>query len=543
MKKIVIAGSRKLHEQIAYWRGYFEGRGFEVLDWPVPTPESNYSANMTKIYQHFYQSIDDAHTFFLMNEDRNGVEGYIGPSAFSELTYAVINNLNHGKKIDIQILKVPAVSQGCYEEIKFWIDQKWIRVFDKDSYQVSSAKIDTNINSETASGAESLPSLRTPSKVFQNNDSGSEKTLDITTCHKRCLQPLTDEAREYLRILSPDFPAWLLKYIAVPEFQRLSGVSMTTMDYSSLYSFPDFNSTFCHSIGAALIVWHFTHDKRQTIAALYHDIASPAFKHAIDYLNNDSEKQESIEAQTGDIIRGSRNIMKLLKRDGIMSSEVTDYKIYPIADNETPRLAADRLEYTFSNGFFCYETWDLATIRTIYENITILENEDNNLELGFTDQDICERFVKDTLPVFISYSNEKTRASLQFIADIVGSMMARGRLTMNDLYTMSEREVIEWILSCGEKEISDAFREFQRATTVFTSNTIKKKQYCTDIKSKVRYTTPLVRSNSEAPAKRIDELSDDFRKELKKYLDTKQPKYVGFEFDFTPIAPEEPEEE
>lgn len=541
MKKIVIAGSRKLHEQIAYWRGYFEGRGFEVTDWPVPTPETDYSANMTKIYRHFYQCIDDAHTFFLMNEDRNGVEGYIGPSAFSELTYAVINNLNHGKKIDIQILKMPTASQGCYEEIKFWIDQGWIHLFDKDSYQTATAK--TNNNPEVPTVEVVAPSLRARSKSFQNNNSGSEKTIDITTCHKRCLQPLTDEAREYLRILSPDFPAWLLKYIAVPEFQRLSGVSMTTLDYCSLYSFTDFNSVFSHSIGVALIVWHFTHDKRQTIAALYHDIASPAFKHAIDYMNHDSEKQESIEAQTGDIIRGSRNIMKLLKRDGIMSSEVTDYKIYPIADNEVPRLAADRLEYTFSNALFCFEVWDLAAIRTIYENITILENEDDNFELGFTDQDVCERFVKESLPTFMTYSNEKTRACLQFIADIISSMMVRGRLTMNDLYTMNEREIIEWILSCGEKEISDAFREFQRATNVFTSNTIKKKQYCTDVKSKVRYTTPLVRSNTESPAQRINTLSDNLNKKLKEHIDAKQPKYVGFEFDFTPITPEEPEEE
>lgn len=42
--------------------------------------------------------------------------------------------------------------------------------------------------------------------------------------------------------------------------------------------------------------------------------------------------------------------MNLLKRDNIFIEEVCDYKKYPLADNETPKLAADRLEYNFSGG-------------------------------------------------------------------------------------------------------------------------------------------------------------------------------------------------
>ena len=41
--------------------------------------------------------------------------------------------------------------------------------------------------------------------------------------------------------------------------------------------------------------------------------------------------------------------MSLLKKDNIDVNEVCDYKLYPIADNNTPQLSADRLEYTFSS--------------------------------------------------------------------------------------------------------------------------------------------------------------------------------------------------
>lgn len=44
------------------------------------------------------------------------------------------------------------------------------------------------------------------------------------------------------------------------------------------------------------------------------------------------------------MIKKSSGIVKLLERDNIKISEIEDYHLYPIADNDTPRLSADRLE-------------------------------------------------------------------------------------------------------------------------------------------------------------------------------------------------------
>ncbi len=568
MKKIVISGSSKLSEQTAYWRGYFEGRGYEILDWPKPVPEGDYAVEMTKIYRRFYRHLDNTNAFFLMNEDQNDIEGYIGSSAMSELSYVVMNNLNHDKHVEVFILQEPSDQQTHFTEVKFWLDQGWIKVYEKPTERknktsakaiLSPVKTDTATKSLPATTSSNtpvplantiknpvlstnLPPTLSPSsnpikKLFSSNDNNINKTIDITACRKKCLRPLTIEKREYLKILCADFPIWLLKYIAVPEFQRLSKVAMTSVDYGSIYQFPDFNSVFDHSIGVALIVWKFTHDQKQTIAALYHDIASPAFKHAIDYMNDDAETQESTEDRTSEIIRNSKNIMRLLHKDNILASEVTDYHLYPIADNSVPRLAADRLEYTLSNGLFLYETWDLAQVRYFYDNITILKNEDGIAELGFSDQDICEEFIELALPLFANYHSNEARASLQFIADIIKSMIVKAYLTYDDLYLMSEREIIDWILGCGDRTISDAFRQYQRATTVFSSNTIKKDRYCTDVKAKIRYIDPLVKDLDDIEeVHRISELSNSIARKLKKYLDDKPSKYTGFDFEFIPYS-------
>ncbi len=590
MKKLVISGSAKLHERALYWRGYFEGRGYEVIDWPAPVSleaetldepqtapglslgrwlssnDSDYAERLTNVYKRFYKNLDQADAFFLMNEDQNGIEGYIGASSFSELMYAIINNLNRGRKIDIYILKMPGKNQSCYEEVKFWIDQKVVRLYHRPTGKKALVPISKPIEAETIIEAELTATIKTPKSEHKSTVTPStpaesttsestttyrigffkhsdDKTLDILTCKKKPLRSLSPQMREYLKVLCPDFPAWLLKYIAAPEVQRLNGVGMACgLEYSSMFNFPAFNTVFAHSIGAALIVWNFTHDKKQTIASLLHDVANPAFKHCIDYLNGDSETQTSTEARTAQIIRDSRAIMRQLKKDSILASEISDYHLFPIADNDLPNLAADRLEYTLSNGLFYYNTWTLDEVKAFYSNLTILKNEDNIDELGFTDADLAATFTQRNLSLGAIYHSEKSRATQQFIADIIQSMVNSGYLSLDDLYVMTEREIIDWILSCGDQTIGDAFRQFQRTTTAYGSSTAKKNTYCTSAKSKVRYIIPLVQTEeidedtNQPIAQRITAVNDEVSNAIEEYLEEKQPKYAGFDFDFKPYT-------
>lgn len=152
MKKLIIAGSSKLQERAAYWRGYFEGRGYEIIDYPSAiSSEGDYAENLTDIYVSFFQNLERADVFFLMNEDYKNIGGYIGPSAFSELTYAVIENLNHGKKIEINLLQMPSEEQACHEEVKFWLDQKWISIYDRPTGKKATIPVpDTTVEESTS---------------------------------------------------------------------------------------------------------------------------------------------------------------------------------------------------------------------------------------------------------------------------------------------------------------------------------------------------------------------------------------------------------
>ncbi|MCI8352978.1 MAG: hypothetical protein HFJ58_05240 [Clostridia bacterium] len=345
------------------------------------------------------------------------------------------------------------------------------------------------------------------------------------------IEGLRREIKQYYKILSKEFPEFLYDYINTREMQRINGSSIVCgTDWTSLYNNKFYYTNLEHSIGVALIIWNFTKDKKQTLAGLFHDIATPAFKHCIDFMNGDYTNQESTEAKTEDIIKNSKEIMNLLEHDGIKLEEVVDYHIYPIADNDTPKLSADRLEYTFMNGIFFEEVWDLEIIKKIYDNIEVLTNEEGIHELGFKNIEIAEEFVKRASKIWPKWIDSKDKLTMQFIADTVRKMNEYSLLKIEDLYRYSEKEIIEKINNSGIKEIEIAFKKFQEATQMYEGNEYVQDKYCISIESKRRYIDPLVKCKNEV--KRIKDISNQANQDIERYLKFKTEKYAYFDFNF-----------
>ncbi len=297
------------------------------------------------------------------------------------------------------------------------------------------------------------------------------------------------EIKDYFKVLEPNFPEWLNEYIDTKELlsQRYISVTNGTI-YTDLFESDFFFSSLDHSVAVALIIWHFTHDKKQTLSGLFHDISTPAFKHCIDYLNGDYMTQESTEDLTTEIIINSKEIMDLLKRDNIEISEVDNYHIYPIADNDTPKLSADRLEYSLSNALFIYKLLDLSIIKEIYDDIEIQENEEKEIELGFKTKKIARSFVKVTSRLSVIYREDRTRYSMQFIADIIKNLNEENKISKKDLYEMKESEVIDIIESSKYKEI---FNMWRKAKKVQLSTEEPQNVYYVHHGAKIRYIDPL----------------------------------------------------
>lgn len=197
-----------------------------------------------------------------------------------------------------------------------------------------------------------------------------------------------------------------------------------------------------------------------------------------------------------------------------------------------PKLSSDRLGYTLLDGIGAIiEVWSLEEIKEIYANIEIQQNEEGIEELGFKDKEIAEKFVCGMSQVTRVYIENKTLFSMQFLADIMKKMNEKNLISKQDLYNLSEKEVIERIEKCDISNIAKNFKIWRNATKIKESDTLIRNRYCVSIPNpKIRYINPLVRQGNEFV--RIAKISAEANNAIEKIRNFKNKKYAYLDFDF-----------
>lgn len=130
MKKLVIASSAKFQNEIGFWKKYFEEQGYNVLNYPQKINDKDLN-EYKKVHIRFFQSLIQTDILFVLNEDKNGIEGYIGAETFAELSFAMVQNIVNNASKKIYLLKMPSEKVACYAEIKNFIALGWIEIFKK----------------------------------------------------------------------------------------------------------------------------------------------------------------------------------------------------------------------------------------------------------------------------------------------------------------------------------------------------------------------------------------------------------------------------
>ncbi|WP_296091261.1 hypothetical protein [uncultured Treponema sp.] len=342
-----------------------------------------------------------------------------------------------------------------------------------------------------------------------------------------------DFADKYHRILCKKTPDFLSKYISLPILKRLEGVGLLCgTDWTPLFHNNFFYSRLDHSIGTALIVWNFTKDKKQTISALLHDVSTPAFSHVSDFKNGDALTQSSTENLNAQLIENDSKLLEFLKQDGINVSEVSDYHIYPIADNEIPGLSADRLEYMYPSGAALDSVWTLTEIENSYNHINVLKNEKEIPELGFLEEGECLIYTKKFIQTSMILQRNEDKIAMQLMADILKLAEESKIIKPNELFTLSEKELIELFTKSAEEnpswKFSKYFRTFRGMKKIFHSETKMKGFYCVNLQVKRRYINPLVKTKNSI--KRISEVNKEAKEIIEQFLHFNDTKFGCLEY-------------
>ncbi len=295
----------------------------------------------------------------------------------------------------------------------------------------------------------------------------------------------------YKKLLKNDYPDFIDKYLSVPSLLRLKNIGyFCGMDYASkdVYNFQEHITRFDHSLTVALITWNFTKDKKATLSGLFHDVATPCFAHVIDYMNKDYANQESTEEYTEHILKEDKKLNKLLAEDDISISDITNFKKYPIVDNNRPRLCADRLDGIILTGIGWTKTITKEDIKKIISDIVVYKNEENIDELGFKTKDIAKLAWDTSKQIDILCHSNEDNFMMELLASIARRAIEISLINYDDLYKLTEDKLFEMFKRSNDSILKESLAKFENIKIDEIPETILENV-------KIRNLNPLVAEN------------------------------------------------
>jgi len=158
----------------------------------------------------------------------------------------------------------------------------------------------------------------------------------------------------------------LIKSVAV---QRLRGVLQHGI--SSLIGVTSPITRFEHSVGAMLLVQRLGGPVAEQIAALLHDVSHTAFSHVIDYVFNDHDGQSYHDEVKAQYMAGTA-LPTILAAHGYDWTDFLYEARFPLLEQPSPRLCADRLDY-FLRDSLALELATPADVRFALDHLIVYE--------------------------------------------------------------------------------------------------------------------------------------------------------------------------
>lgn len=327
------------------------------------------------------------------------------------------------------------------------------------------------------------------------------------------------------------FPDFLNPFLEAPALQRLANISQSCWtEYNQFVKYNISVSRLDHSLGVALIIWHFTHDIQQTLAGLFHDVSHTVFSHVGDFLLGDAENQESSEMYTTSILQNDPIIQQELQKLWIQLEQVDDYTQYTIADNPGPQLAADRLEYSLWTPY-ALGTRTLEEVSSLYNDLIVYTNEKGEEEIWFSTPEKAIYFallsVENDESIYASYESV---VWMSFLAYMLDTLLKGGFITQKQLYTLQEKDIIALLQTASEK--TKAMREFYTHLKTYKIDRYKTERnlFTASSKAKKRRIDPLVQTDRWL--QRVSSISTDFVAKREYHVNRKE-EWIVLQF---PIA-------
>lgn len=134
----------------------------------------------------------------------------------------------------------------------------------------------------------------------------------------------------------------IIDLLGTSALQRLHGVLQHGV--SALIGITSPVTRYDHSLGVMLLVRRLGAPLQEQIAALLHDVSHTAFSHVIDYVFDGHDSQSYHDEHKETYLAGT-DVPETLAGHGFNWREFLHEEAFPLLEQPSPRLCADRLDY------------------------------------------------------------------------------------------------------------------------------------------------------------------------------------------------------
>lgn len=128
-KNVVICASVSFYEKVLEWRDKLESSGYNVLKYPKVIDDEDFAESYSDEFLEHYEAITKCDNLLVLNYEKKGISGYIGPGVFAEIAFAL--GLDQG--IDVYYLNPISKEKLPYQdELELWEDLDWIKKFEEE---------------------------------------------------------------------------------------------------------------------------------------------------------------------------------------------------------------------------------------------------------------------------------------------------------------------------------------------------------------------------------------------------------------------------
>lgn len=299
----------------------------------------------------------------------------------------------------------------------------------------------------------------------------------------------------------------LLELMSSAAMQRIKGISQHGIT-ALLGITPPF-SRFEHSVGTMLLVRRLGATVEEQIAALLHDISHTAFSHVIDFVFDDHTGQSYHEEKKLEIVASS-DIPAIMRRHDLDWRDFMDEERFPLLEQASPALCADRLDY-FLRDLEFLKLANRDEIQAALDSFAVIEGR-----IAVTNPDVARWLAYTFIEADrASWSNFREVGLYQLTAEAIKVARQNGLIGETDLWG-SDEALWRKLQSTEQPEL----RRLVKLITPGTRFTWTEQQPRFRVSTKLRTIDPPVANGKSV--KSLSVLDPGFARYRNEYLASKQ---------------------